>query len=214
MDTSLKQKFFKMISLVKKLYKHVMFGPLIFADEVQHDYVGGADRLISQYDYLNRSNRPEAELIREVINNFYCRYPRKHRKRLRERIQTIDDINHLGACFELITHELLLRAGCRVLEIEPQIAGSRRTPDFLAETASGVRFYLEATLATGRTSQETAAKRRLDEAIHEIDRISSPDFFLSLTTRGEARAPISRRRLRHELRQWISGLVYDSIVSA
>src|SRR5262249_53752415 len=140
---------------------------------------GGHPHLMSQFAYLNESARTEAEKVRATIDEFYSRYPISHRVALRSRLRSIDDVAHYGALFELVVHELLVRSGCRVVAVEPRVPGTSTTPDFLAETSDGKRFYVEATIATGESQMTRGAQKRLDEVYKAIDSVSSPNFFLS-----------------------------------
>jgi hypothetical protein len=181
-------------------------------DDVERSLTGGAPYLISQFDYLNRSSRAEAANVRTVVDDLLTRYPRTGQEQLRHRLRSVDDVGHLGAFFELATHELLVRAGCRVLEIEPQINGTDKSPDFLVEAPAGDRFYVEATIAMGRSRMDVAAG--LDEAHRAIDSIVSPDFMLSVETVGVPTTPISGKRLKAQLGQWLRGLNFDDVVAA
>lgn len=184
--------------------------PQVF-DDGPHDISGGADHLIPQFQYLNRSNRDEAERVRSTIEDFYSRYPASSQVKLRTRLRSDDDTQHLGAAFELIMHELLLRGGCQIISVEPTLEGARRSPDFLAETPEGMRFYLEATVATGRSRNQEGGDRRLREAIQEIDRVQSPDYFLNLHVTGYPQHPVSVGRLRREVEGWLTTLDYEFI---
>jgi hypothetical protein len=97
------------------------------------------------------------------------------------------------------------------LAVEPDLEDTPRSPDFLARTPQGQRFYLEATLATGRSRSEEGADRRLKETIQAIDSVHSPDFFLELHIAGMPAAPVSRGRLRRALEQWLNGLEYQQV---
>ena len=160
-------------------------------DDIDRDLVGGAPYLLSHFDYLNTSNRPEADRARTLIDSFLSRYPEVGRAQLRARLRSVDDIGHLGAFFELALHELFIRAGCRVISIEPPVDRTRKAPDFLLETPLGARIYLEVTLPTGRSQTDVAAQQRLDPAFKTINSIPSPDFFLSLRTSGMPTAMIT-----------------------
>ena len=183
-------------------------------DDIDRDLVGGAPYLLSHFDYLNSSNRPEADRVRALVDAFLGRYPEVNRAWLRNRLRSVDDIGHLGAFFELALHHLLIRVGCGAVEVEPPIQGTRRVPDFLVETPSGDQFYLEATLATGRSQANAAAQQRLDQAFKTIDSIASPDFFLSLSTSGMPTGMITGKRLKRELKRWLASLDYDEVSAA
>jgi hypothetical protein len=153
-------------------------------DQIDRDLVGGAPYRMPHFEYLNRSNRSEADRVRTLVDAFLSRYPEVGQGRICDRLRSVDDIAHLGAFFELAVHELLVRAGCRAVAVEPPVDGTQKAPDFLVETPSGDRIYFEATLATGRSLEDVAAQRRLDQAFKAIDSIPSPDFSLYVSTSG------------------------------
>ena len=175
------------------------------------DIAGGADHLVSQFEYLNRSQRDEAARVRDVVEDMFSRYPLHAQEALRLRLRSSEDNAHLSAAFELLLHELLLRAGCRILAVEPALEGTSRSPDFHAQTRVGERFYVEATLATGRSKVEEGADRRLRETLQAIDSAHSPDFFLDVHITGTPSAPVSRRRLKRDLESWLGSVDYDQI---
>jgi hypothetical protein len=119
---------------------------------------GGADQLVPHFGYLNSSARVEAARVRAVVELMFDRYPAQTQKALRRRLRSADNNTHLGAFLELALHDLLLRSGCRMLAVEPDLEDTLRSPDFLAETPQGQRFYLEATLSTGRSRSEEGAE--------------------------------------------------------
>lgn len=79
---------------------------------------------IPQFAYLNSSARPEAGRVREALEDFITRFPEAHRGALIARLRSeLDEVHH-SAFFELALHELLLRSGHQIEEIEPAIPGS------------------------------------------------------------------------------------------
>lgn len=104
---------------------------------------------IPLFDELNAALTPEAKSVRTKTESMFSRYHDAAKAVLRTRLRSTDDNTHLSAYFELAIHELLLQAGCNILEIEPMMCKTSRSPDFLAQTHSGERFYLEAMLSTG-----------------------------------------------------------------
>jgi hypothetical protein len=183
-------------------------------DDFERTLDGPAGHLISAFDYLNESARPEAASVRQLIDGALARYPDAHRDAIRNRLRSVDETQHLGAFFELALHELVVREGCTVLAVEPALAGCNRSPDFLVQGADGNRFYLEATLATGRSQADAGAERRMDEAISAIDAVDSPNFFLGVHTSGTPNQPVSRRQLQRAVREWVNALNYDEICVA
>lgn len=183
---------------------------LVF-DDVPRDLQGGADHLVSHFDYLNSSGRVEAARVRTFVEDLFGQYPSCSQQDLRRRLRSGDDNAHLGAFFELVLHGLLLRSQCKVLAVEPDLDNRLRSPDFLAETPQGQRFYLEATIATGQSRSQQGANRRLREALQAIDSVRSPDFFLEVHIAGTPAAPVSGARLRRALERWLSDLDYDQV---
>lgn len=183
-------------------------------DDGPWDLSGGADHLVSHFDYLNASDRGEAARVRSFVEEMFERYPQQDQENLRRRLRSIDNITHLGAFFELALHELMIRTNCRIIAIEPELEETRRSPDFLVECPTGERFYLEATLATGRSQSDAGADRRLREALQVIDSLHSPDFFFHLHVSGVPAAPVRQRDIRRGVEGWLETLNYDEILAS
>ena len=115
----------------------------------------------AQYAYLNRSARPEAARVREKVDAWFAGYPESHRDGLAARFRSTIDDQHRSAFFELFLFDLLQARGCKILEIEPKLAHTDKSPDFLVENDKQERFYVEAVQASGLSNQEVAAQRAL-----------------------------------------------------
>lgn len=158
------------------------------------------------FGYLNRSGRVEAGRVRHNVDLWLDHYPVEHRDALIARFRSSIDDHHLSAFFELFLYELMLARKFTVVAIEPPLAHTRKSPDFLVEDSNGLRFYLEAAFATGRSRGEVGAQARLNEALAAIDGTLSPEHFLDITVQGVPTAPVSINRMRKELKRWIRGL--------
>ena len=90
-------------------------------DHGPRELPGGADYVVSHFDYLNSSARAEAAKVRAVVERMFDRYPAQMQEGLRRRLRSVDNNTHLGAFFELTLHDLLLRSGSRVLAVEPDL---------------------------------------------------------------------------------------------
>jgi hypothetical protein len=180
-------------------------------DDIPREGQYPASHLIGQFDYLNASGRPEAAAVRGLIDAWIVDYPAAHRPDLIRRLRSRDDVSHRSALFELMLHALLLRQGFTIVEIEPQLPNGK-APDFLVEAPDGLRFYLEATLASGIDNVAAGADRRMREALQAIDDVRSPDFFLHLHTRGTPNQPIATARLRRAVQRFVDELDYDQAV--
>lgn len=171
-----------------------------------------ANHVISRSDYLNESGRQAAQDVRDVVEDMFQRYPAAHADEMRRRLRSRDDTLHQSAFFELALHDLLLRQGFTIEEVEPVLANGR-APDFLVASPQGDRFYLEATLASGQPAATAGAERRMREALQAIDEVQSPDFFLSLHPRGTPNRPVATARLRRDVQRFVNGLNYAAVVA-
>jgi hypothetical protein len=158
------------------------------------------------FSYLNKSSRPAAQRVRDLVDEWISEYPESHREGLIARLRSDIDDHHQSAFFELFLHKFLRTRGCKIIEIEPKLQHTNKSPDFLVEAPTGERFYLEGVLASGRSNQETAAYARLNTALAAIDNVPSPNNFLSLTTEGLPTAPLSLKKLKRGVQSWIAGL--------
>ena len=175
-------------------------------DDIPRPDTGVPDQHETAFAYLNRSGRPEAARVRELVEDWLARYPAHDRDALIARLRSTIDDQHRGAFFELFVHELLLARAHRILEIEPKLPHTPKSPDFLVHAKEGHRLYLECVLATGRSQQEVAGQARLNQALSALDRTPSPRHFLDLTVHGVPTAPISIKTMTKALRTWIAGL--------
>lgn len=178
-------------------------------DDIPRPDTDVPDHHEAAFAYLNRSGRPEAARVRQLVEDWLARYPAHDREALIARLRSTIDDQHWGAFFELFVHELLLVRGHRILEIEPTLPHTSKSPDFLVQAKEGHRLYLECVLATGRSQQEVAADARLNQALTALDRTCSPRHFLDLTVHGVPTAPISIKVMSKALRKWIAGLPDD-----
>lgn len=184
----------------------------IFDDTKRVD-IEPAGHLVGGFEYLNASARVEAARVRDVLEDMMTRYPEANRAELTRRIRSRGERLHRSAVFELILHDLLLRHGFHILEIEPELPNGR-APDFLVEAADGIRFYLEATIAWGEAAADPGADRRMMDALQAIDDVTSPNFFLSLHTRGTPARQVAMGRLRRDVQAFVDRLDYDAVVDA
>lgn len=167
------------------------------------DSANHAERL---YDYLNRSGRPEMGRIRDLLEDWFQRYPGEHQNELRAAFP-----DKFESCFfELYLHELLLRLGCEI-EIHPEMKSTARRPDFLVRQPDGTRFILEAVLATGKSRKELATEARTNEVYDALDRMHSPNFFVGMRTLGAPLTPPPARKMREFLERNLAELDPDDV---
>lgn len=162
----------------------------------------------STYSFLNRSTRPEFATVRERLERWFSRYPESERADLAARFRS-DNTHHRAAYFELFIHELLLCLGCSI-EVHPSSAGRATRPDFLATGPDGRKFYLEASVISGKSAQSKSAEAVMDQALDVFERIKSPDFTLGIAWDKNPTAPLAAKAIARQVERWVATLDPDS----
>jgi hypothetical protein len=181
-------------------------------DETQNGGIETASYTEPNFVFLNRTSREEFARIRDLLEVWFGRYPSTEKSEIRSRFRSSNDFQHQAAFFELFLHELLLRLGCK-LKLHPSLDKTTKSPDFLVEPQTSHKFYLEATVTTGETVNETGARIRENTVYEVLDRlVESPDYFLSLSVRGSPESPPPARKLANYINRELRFLDYDEIV--
>lgn len=162
----------------------------------------------SLFTYYNTTGRPAYITIRNVLEEWFNRYPAEGQQDLSARFRSTIDSQHRSAFFELYLHEVLLRLGFAV-EIHPEIGRPTHT-DFLVTRNGERQFYLEATLALP-ANNEVAEQRRIQQVYDTINRMEIPEFFLHVRERGAPQNNVPGARLRRELEEWLRALNLEQI---
>jgi len=162
----------------------------------------------TKFSYLNASARPEATAVRAFLEDCISRYPADHRDALVTRLRSIDT-THDAAVFELLVHEMLIRAGHEIVEVEPAVEGRSTNPDFLVRAPDGTEFIVECVMANGESSSEASAQRRLTTALDAASAVPSPVHFIAVKVQGIPTQPVSLKTLRRDLSTWIAQLPAD-----
>ena len=155
------------------------------------------------YAFLNRSGDPHVAEIRELMSAWLSRVPAEHVPDLRGRLQDKDEALFESVFWELYLHEAYLRSGYAVT-IHPHLAGTGRRPDFLIE-GQGTRFYVEAVQACA-TADEARKGKLLAELRRVLDEIAPGSYRLDMETYAVGSQPPSVKKLRRDLREWLSTL--------
>lgn len=181
-------------------------------DEFERHDIGPAQNSESEFSFLNRSARTEAYQIRETLEKWFSYYPDSEKQEFRARFRSDIDSQHQAVSFELFLHELLLRLGYRITLHPKGLGEITKTPDFLVEASSDNRFYMEATIATGKSAQESAAQARMNTVYDILNRaIDSPNFFLMLNIKGVPTSQPPTRKLVSFLKSNLDKLDPDVI---
>ena len=180
-------------------------------DEISRTDLGPAGYAESDYSFLNRTARSEFAQVRDVLETWFTKYPLVEQVDLSARFRSNINHQHQAAFFELFLHELLLRLDCQIT-IHPTIAGTSKVPDFLANPRIASRFYVEATVATNKSTTQNAAEARENAAYDALNKlIESPNFFLALSLRGAPNTPPPIKRFAQELNRELARLDPDEV---
>lgn len=177
----------------------------------ERTYMGYSRYDESQFTFLNRSARKNAEDVRQTLEGWFARLPEPNRKWLRRRFRK-GDRDHGGAFLELATHEILWAIGAGV-EVDPDLNG--RTPDFAA-TYKGERILVECTVSQDSDDEIRVLEKR-NRLLQAIDSVETGNLFLNVTFEPDKKSDNSldidtlvneiqawlesvRRRIRNQLR--------------
>lgn len=144
----------------------------------------------TNYNYLNRSARPIAYMIREFIDNWFSHYPENLGEELKQRFCSNNNSQYDGAFFELFLHELLHRLGYQCM-LHPQLpSNNSKRPDFQL-TIGDSKLYIEATIAREESDAEIAAQSRMNDILEAIEQnLHSPNFFININIRSKPETSI------------------------
>ncbi|SRR5258707_10777059 len=163
------------------------------------------------FTYLEKSARIEMARVRDLLESWFTRYPNAHKHEFKRRCQT-NNIKFESAFFELYIHELLLRLGYSV-EVQPENrTANLKRPDFFVHNSDGEAFYLEATVASGTSTEQMVQLARKNKVYDAINKIDSPNFFLGMKMKG---SPSTEPPIKSWLKQisgWLSSLDPDKFL--
>jgi hypothetical protein len=183
----------------------------LFTD-VERSFHGAKPYAEPDFEYLDRSARPEAAAIRCVLTRWFAEYPDSEKRDLLGRFQSPDSGQHVSAAFELYLYTLFHKLGCKLVPHPETQAVKATRPDFLVRDPSGVEFYLEAVQSIERSTLDQAAQQRIDVVYDTINRLDSRNFFVAVDPAGVPHTPPPGRRLRNSLKRWLKRLDPDALI--
>lgn len=180
-------------------------------DEFARSYQAPAGYGEPDFDYLNRSANESIVPIRDLLEDWFSRYPTPEKRDLRQRFRSRNESNHSSAFYELWLHELMICLRCSV-KIHPTLSATNRKPDFLVTSPQGCDFYLEAIHVTGESVKQAKSNSRQNALYDSLNYLESPDFFINLDVKGSPGSPVPGKKIRnwleHELSQLNPRLVH------
>mgnify|MGYP001500633146 CR=1 FL=1 len=162
-----------------------------------------------EFEFLDRVENPFFDRVRQLLNQWFEHMPEDMQPELRKRFMSRFSWQFAATFWELYVHETLQRAGWN-LSPHPSVAGTDSVPDFLAER-DGFSFYIECTVANTNIDPTGSGKRRT-VLYDALDRVKSPNFYLSIDLEAIGPRDPPLNRLQRTLEIWLSTLDPDSIV--
>lgn len=171
---------------------------------VERNLPGRPSRIVSQYHYLNESDRPDAKQVRIFMEQLLQPVPCKHRKPILHRLHTKNDFNFESQTFELLILKLFLRAGWKLIKIENPLLSDGR-PDFLFENSEHQKLYVEATVVFGLSDKEKNNERLRKEILHKLDSVVSSQFWLDIGIFGNPTKQPKSQPIIRKIEAWLRG---------
>ena len=172
--------------------------------------MGPASYSEARFTYLDRCARDSCAKIRDLLEEWFGRYPEKERADFTSRFRSKNDVHFISSFFELYLHELLLRLGY-VVTAHPEMSPDQsKRPDFRGTSPSGDSLIVEAVLAHDNFDEDFGAMARKNTTIDSINQIVNNEFTLSIREKGFPQTTPSGLRLRVSIEAWLATLDADA----
>lgn len=165
-----------------------------------------------EFEFHNRSARPEFDKVRSFLDDLISEYPESDQGELVARLRSGSDEEFRSASFELILHGIVNRLGGKI-DCHPQVPNSDGRPDFKVTLPDGNYFYLEASCTTSG-STDPGAEARKGVVFDNLNRTKNSEFFLDVRSTGAPATPPKGTKLRKRLETWLALLDAEAIKKA
>ena len=160
-------------------------------------------------DFLARGGRPEAVAIRQWMEKWFQRYPVDHREELKNRLQSQDVGQFMGAYFELQVFAMLRLLDCD-LDVHPSFVGTGGTVDFRV-THGEDSFYVEATVC-GIDRGMLHSNANEEDAVRKIrEVIEHPHSDVWLDAEGKLRNTLGKDPLASPIRKLLDSCSAEDV---
>lgn len=160
----------------------------------------------SAWQFLERSSEPVAVAARARWDDWLSRMPEGPRDTLISRLRARNDEQVRAALAELVTF-VLLAFVYQDVETDPETGTGSRT-DFAVGVPVRTHFEVHRTAMAASAAGDA---QRLSAIAAELEKIDSPDFWLSADVQSGPRVP-AMRKVRQEAGAWLVSLDYDAEV--
>ncbi|MGA9284021.1 MAG: hypothetical protein WBV85_01120 [Solirubrobacteraceae bacterium] len=179
---------------------------MLFDDRVRDD-PSPASAQEDSFTFLNRVDTPYWAQVRDLLEEWFSRYPVAEGVFLREDFRSRQAGQHVAAWWELYLHEMFTRLGYEI-EIHPSILGTKRTPDFLIARGSA-HLYVEATVVFSGIKSSDSQNDAPGWLLDAIDKIEQPNFFVVPLEVERGPERLKAREITRPLESWLSELDPD-----
>lgn len=183
---------------------------MIFSSNTRTDTATKRERE-TDFEFLDRSSRPEIGRVRDFVAAALGRYPRHEVDELAARICARDDHAFRSATFELLLHDALVRVGY-ALQPHPALPnGTAARPDFLVTDEAGSSFYLEAVLASSKDGSNPAAEAIKATTIDALSQAPHKNFYIDVDSDGDPTSQPSCKALIRSIHEWLDAMNVDEV---
>lgn len=161
--------------------------------------------------HLDRRAGEPWQRIRDLYNAWFANVDEspsneKGRSALVDKLHSQRDDTFAAGFWELYLHESFIRLGYQV-ELEPDIPGSGKHPDFLVSGPEG-SFYVEAAVVIA--DRFAGTRRRRAKLFDYLNEHPHPNFLIWIDFRREGKQPVPLRKLVRDITEWLDSLDPDA----
>ncbi|ORB87509.1 hypothetical protein B1987_13675 [Mycobacterium kansasii] len=178
-------------------------------DDFERTDPGPASDMESSYHFLNRVARPEWQLVRDLIDEWFSEYPEPAQPDLRSRLKDDDYVQHIGAWWELYTYTLFRRLGYQV-SIHPVLINTGRQPDFLV-TREDVSMYVECVIFLSKLGARSGQGGERSWIFEATNQARDPNFMVDIEIRRSGAQRPKADEIVRPLENWLSSLDPDEV---
>lgn len=158
----------------------------------------------SHYEYLCAVNEAGTEELRNILEDWYSKIPSSAKKDIKNRFCSEDEIQHQGAYFELLIHQLSLKHGYS-LSPHPNLEHSSYKPDFSAQSTDGLDFFLEVNVPQLVTTQKSNMSKEANRLLDDLNKhINSSAWRVGAQVIETTQRTPSARRIAAEVTEHLS----------
>jgi len=161
--------------------------------------------------HLDRRAGAPWQRIRDLYDAWFANVDQsssneKGRSALLDKLHSQRDDSFAAGFWELYLHESFIRLGYQV-QLEPDIPGSAKHPDFLVRSPDG-SFYVEAAVVIA--DRFAGTRRRRAKMFDYLNEHPHPNFLIWIDFRREGKQPVPLRKLVRDITQWLDSLDPDA----